>query len=262
MDIKNKKIAFFDSGVGGLTVFSKMKEVLKGEDFIYFGDLANYPYGEKTTQELISISKKIFDYFKTRDVKAVVMACNTTSATAYDALKDDYDFKIYPIIQSCAKEISHMNVKRICVFATEATVNTHAYKKYINQNNSQIEIIEIACPEWVKIVEENIIDKSQDIVKFYLDKAMEHNPDKLILGCTHYPYLANVISKFVDRALLLNPADIFVQYIIDDLRKNSMLKNSTNGLEEIFVSANPESFVHAATMFYKIEKLPKEITLK
>ena len=73
MDIKNKKIAFFDSGVGGLTVFSKMKEVLKGEDFIYFGDLANYPYGEKTTQELISISKKIFDYFKVFQILLIII---------------------------------------------------------------------------------------------------------------------------------------------------------------------------------------------
>lgn len=263
MDTKDKKIVFFDSGVGGLTVYAKMKEILPNEDYIYFGDLKNSPYGEKTKEELIEISKRIFDFFKTQEVKAVVMACNTTSATAYEPLKDNYDFKIYPIIQSCAKEISALNVKIICVFATEATVKTHAYQKYINQNNPDINVVEIPCPSWVKIVEENkVYDKeSEKEIKKYVDKALEFNPDKIVLGCTHYPFLTDVISKFADKKIILNPAEIFVNYIKNDLEKNSMLKNSPCGQETFYVSAFPDKFRHAGSMFCNLKNLPQKIEI-
>lgn len=261
MEIKDKKIAFFDSGVGGLTVFAQMKQKLKGEDYIYFGDLKNSPYGEKSKDELIKISKKIFDYFAKQDVKAVVMACNTTSATAYEELKNDYDFKIYPIIQSCAKKIAKLDAKKICVFATEATVRTHAYKKYINGQNPSLEVIEISCPKWVKIVEENRIFESEEQIKSDLEMALIYNPDKIILGCTHYPFLTNVLKKYVDELKIINPADIFTDYIISDLKSNSMLKNSPNGQDEFFVSENAENFRHASEMFYKLEKLPQKIDL-
>lgn len=263
MDIKDKKIVFFDSGVGGLTVYAKMKEVLPNEDYIYFGDLKNSPYGEKSKDELIEISKRIFDFFKTQNVKAVVMACNTTSATAYEPLKDNYDFKIYPIIQSCAKEISALNVKTICVFATEATVKSHAYKKYITQNNPDINVVEIACPSWVKIVEENRVfdKKSEQEIKKYVDMALEHNPDKIVLGCTHYPFLTDIISKFTEKSIILNPAEIFVEYIKNDLMKNSMLKNSPDGQETFYVSAYPDKFRQAGSMFCELKNLPEKIEI-
>ena len=263
MEVKNKKIAFFDSGVGGLTVYAKMKELLPNEDYIYFGDLKNSPYGEKSKDELIEISKRIFNFFKKQDVKAVVMACNTTSATAYEPLKDNYDFRIYPIIQSCAKEISDLNSKTICVFATEATVKSHAYKKYINQNNKDINVIEIACPSWVKIVESNKIfdTESEKEIKKYVDKALEFNPDKIVLGCTHYPFLTDVISKFTDKKKILNPAEIFVEYIKNDLAQNSMLKDSPCGQETFYVSDYPDKFRHAGSMFYKLEKSPQKFEI-
>ncbi len=261
LDNKNKKIAFFDSGVGGLTVFSQMKKMLPNEKYLYFGDLKNSPYGEKSQDELIHISKKIFDFFASQDVKAVVMACNTTSATAYDSLKDNYPYKIYPIIQSCAKKIAQLPVKRICVFATEATVKTHAYQKYINKNNPNIEIFETACPDWVKIVEENRVFESEEQIKSDLEHAFVYNPEKIILGCTHYPFLTKVLVKYVDESKILNPAEIFVDYIIADLKKNSMLKDSPGGQEEFLVSANPQNFKHAADMFYDLKNIPQKTDL-
>ena len=261
MEVKNKKIAFFDSGVGGLTVFAKMKKRLPNEDYLYFGDLKNSPYGAKDAETLIGISKKIFDYFKKRDVKAVIMACNTTSATAYYPLKDKYDFKIYPIIQSCAKSISELNVSRVCVFATDATVKTHAYKNYINKYNPTINVLEIACPTWVKIVEENRVKECADEVKIYVDKIGSFNPDKVILGCTHFPYLKEEMSKYIPNEKIIDPADIFVEYIISDLTENSLLKGGFNESEEILVSANEHAFAHAAGMFYKLQKIPKKIEI-
>ena len=133
-------IGFFDSGVGGLSVYSKFRNILPSENVIYFGDLKNLPYGNKSKDELIGFAKNILDFFQTKNVKAVVIACNTSSALAYESIKKDYDFNIYPIIQSCAKVISSMDIKRIGVFATQGTVNSGAYKKEIIKYNSKVNV--------------------------------------------------------------------------------------------------------------------------
>ena len=191
--MNNNPIGFFDSGVGGLSVLARFKEILPNENTIYFGDLKNLPYGNKSKDELIGFAKNILDFFKSKNVKAVTIACNTSSALAYDAIKDDYDFKIYPIIQSCAKVISSMDLKRIGVFATQATVNSSAYKRELLNYNNNLEIKEIACPNWVNIVEgvDNIDIKSD--IKLHISEMLEFKPDKIILGCTHYFFIKNKI---------------------------------------------------------------------
>ena len=192
MDIlQNSPIGFFDSGVGGLSVYSRFRDLLPNENTIYFGDLKNLPYGNKTQKELIGFAKDILDFFATKKVKAVVIACNTSSALAYEFIKNDYDFKIYPIIQSCAKIISNYKVERIGVFATVGTVNSKAYSREINKFNPKITVKEIACPNWVSIVEGvGSVDAEADI-KNHMDEMLEFLPDKIVLGCTHYPYLLN-----------------------------------------------------------------------
>ena len=129
-------MAFFDSGVGGLTVFEKVKRLLPNENTLYFGDTKNMPYGEKTEEQLIEYADKIFKFFETQNAKAVIMACNTTSAT-YEKLKDNYNFKIYPIIQSvCSTIAGQNNIKKLGVIATPATINSHAYSREIAKYNS------------------------------------------------------------------------------------------------------------------------------
>ena len=132
--IKNNcPIGFFDSGVGGLSVYSCFKKALPCENTLYYGDIAHLPYGNKTKEELVGYARGILDFYKTQDVKAVVIACNTSSAQAYDVIKDEYDFRIYPIIQSCAKVIANQNINRIGVFATVATVNSGVYAKELKK---------------------------------------------------------------------------------------------------------------------------------
>ena len=252
-------IGFFDSGVGGLSVYSKFKETLPQENTIYFGDLKNLPYGNKTQEELISFAKNILDFFKTKNVKAVVIACNTSSALAYECIKDLYDFKIYPIIQSCAKVLADSNFKRIGVFATVGTVSSHAYTTEIQKHNKNICINEIACPKWVSIVENQEKDISD--IELHIREMLEFNPDKIILGCTHYPYLMNHLKNFAPEEIFIDPAKIFVDYIQKDLNNLNLLTNSqTQGKEEIFVSAAPELFIKNAQIFYKLDKLPNLYT--
>ena len=127
----NNPIAFFDSGVGGLTVFEKVKKLLPHENYLYFGDTKNMPYGEKTEEQLIQFADNIFKFFERKKAKAVVIACNTSSAVAYEKLKDNYNFKIYPIIQSVCSTLAKLDVKKLCVIATPATIKSHTYSREI-----------------------------------------------------------------------------------------------------------------------------------
>ena len=256
-------IAFFDSGVGGLTVYSKVKKLLPNEKFIYFGDLKNIPYGEKSKEELIKIADKIFKFFEERSVKAVVMACNTTSANVYDVLKDKYSFKIYPIIQCCAGVIAQMPVKKIGIFATDATIKSGVYGRELRKYNPHLQTFEMSCPPWVGIVEEQKQKEQKSVacVESYLGKMLENLPDKIILGCTHYPYLMDVLAKYTPKDMFIDPSEYFAQYIKNDLAKLDMLNKTGVGSEEFFVSATPEAFQKAGSMFYPIKDLPKVVEL-
>ena len=262
---KNKKlpIAFFDSGVGGLTVYKEVKKLLPNENYLYFGDTLNMPYGEKTQTELIEIARKIFDFFKRQNVKAVVMACNTTSAMTYDILKNDYDFKIYPIIQSVAKVMSSLPIKKLGVFATPATINSHAYSREINKLNPTINVAEIACPAWVRIVEENRLNQPQSIeqIKEKAQEMLKNTPEKIILGCTHYPYLTEVLNQFFNKENLIDPSKAFAKFIKNDLELCGLLNDTNSHSEKFYVSSNPENFKIASKLFCELKELPELIKL-
>lgn len=251
-------IGFFDSGVGGLTVFEKVKKILPNEDYLYFGDLKNIPYGEKSKEELITIADSIFRFFETQNVKAVIMACNTTSANTYEELKDKYNFKIYPIIQSCASVIAKLPIKKIGVFATEATIKSGVYAHELKKHNPNLEVFEMSCPPWVNIVENKTQNEPESInaVNFYLHKMLENKPDRIILGCTHYPYLLDILREFAPREMFIDPAQYFAEFIKNDLKQNNLLSNKSIGSEKFFVSATPEKFKEASSMFYPVKDLP------
>lgn len=264
---KNLPVGFFDSGVGGLSVYARFKELMPFENTLYFGDLKNLPYGNKTREELIGYAENILNFFDKKGVKAVVIACNTSSAMAYEYIKNKYSFKIYPIIQSCAKVIAEMPVNKIGVFATVGTVKSSAYKQEILKYNPNLEILEIACPKWVSLVEgkDNDFDdirvkidemiQSMQTSSLNLSKNILTPPDKIILGCTHYPYLMNYLTKLLPEEIFIDPAKIFAKYIYEDL-SNSGLLNKNGGREEFFVSAAPESFVENARIFYDVKSIP------
>lgn len=260
--MNNKPIGIFDSGVGGLSVFAKLIKLLPNENYIYFGDTKNMPYGNKSKEELIFAATDIFNFFQEQDTKAVVMACNTTSATVYDILKDKYDFKIYPIIQTAAKYISAQNYSSVGIFATNATINSHAYSKAINSHNREIKVFEKACPNWAYIAEHGLQNLPDNInnIKITVQEMLKNKPDKIVLGCTHYPYLMNILTKYADNDMFIDPAECFAQYIADDIRLSGLDNNRKNYEPKFFVSANPEQFRISSELFYKVEN-PKEINI-
>jgi len=247
--------------VGGLTVFEKVKKLLPQENCLYYGDTKHMPYGEKTPEQLIEYADKIFKFFEEQNAKAVIMACNTTSAITYEVLKDKYNFKIYPIIQSVCSTIAQIDgLKNLTVIATPATINSHAYSKEISKYNPEINVKEIAAPNWVRIVEEHRINSPQSIMQ--VQEVLENvgSPDKIVLACTHYPYLLNVLTKFMPADKFIDPSVYFAQNIKEDLAKNNML-NDKFEYEKFYVSSAPENFKTASQLFYELKKLPELVTL-
>ena len=261
-NMDNRAIGVYDSGVGGLTVFSKLYKLLPEENYLYFGDTANVPYGTKSKEELLKITHKIMNFFLEKNVKAVVMACNTTSAVAYDSLKDDYDFKIYPLIQTACKTIAESDVRKIGSLSTEATAKSHAYKSNIQKYNSGIEVIEHGCPKkWVEIVENHSQDYPENfgIIKDNLDILLKQNVEKIILGCTHYPYLKDILIKIAGRDMFIDPSEAFADFIAKDIVSSDMQSERKEFSPKFYVSAEPEKFFSSSSLFYKIENLPEKV---
>lgn len=258
----NSSIAFFDSGIGGLTVLNKVKKVLPEESFMYYGDTLHMPYGEKSKEQLLEYSDKIFKFFESKGCKAVVMACNTTSSVIYEDVKGKYNFKLYPIVQSVAEILAKSGVNRLGIFATRATIESRAYEKEIAKYSPDIKVFGQFCPQWVHFVEENSMNLSDNIavIKADLDRMLQNKPDKIVLGCTHYPFLLAVLSKFAPRELFIDPAESFARFIKEDLAKANLLSTSNDRFEAFYVSSNPQNFKSSSKMFYDVKDLPELLT--
>ena len=175
-------------------------------------------------------------------------------------IKDDFNFEIYPIIQSVCSYLSDLNC-RLGVIATPATVNSHAYSKQIAKYNDKMPVFELAAPNWVRIVEEHRLNQPQSIlqVEEILDEMRKYGPDKIVLACTHYPYLMDILKKFEPEGKFIDPSIHFAKIIKNDLEKNNML-NDRFEYEKFYVSSDPENFKEAAKLFYALDMLPNLIS--
>lgn len=213
MEINVKKsapIGVFDSGVGGLTVAREIMRHLPNEDIVYFGDTARVPYGSKSKDNIIRYSRQIINFLRTKEVKAIVIACNTASAQALDVVKEEFDLPIIGVVEPGARAaLDVTEAKKIGVIGTEGTVRSGMYEKVIQGMQPDVSVIAKACPLFVPLVEEGFKDHhvTEEIIDFYLASMKESDIDALILGCTHYPLLRSKIMEYVgDKIKLVNPA--------------------------------------------------------
>ena len=200
------KIGVFDSGVGGLTVLKSLLKLLPNESYLYLGDSANLPYGNKSIDIIEKRSLQICKYFiKEKKVSCLVIACNTASAVFFNTLEKKIKKKkwynevpIFGVINPVVNHIKNNQYKKIAIIGTERTVASKSYKKVINRFNSNIEVMQTACPLFVPMIEEGLINKKlmMDIIDLYLRPFKSQNIDAIILGCTHYPIIANQINKY------------------------------------------------------------------
>ncbi|MBQ8292707.1 MAG: aspartate/glutamate racemase family protein [Bacilli bacterium] len=217
----NRKIAVFDSGVGGLTTLAYLKEMLPNEDYVYFGDFKNNPYGTKTTSELQSILKNNIELLEKKDVKIIVIACNT-AGTQIDYLKTLTNVPLCEPITVTTNYINQMNdVDNILLLATNYTVRVGLYQKYLNKFN----VIGQPAQELVRLAEEKKFDQKviDEIMKEYENKV-----DLVILGCTHFGYFTKEIDETVKPKIIVESSYELAKYVVQYLTENDLLSGVGN----------------------------------
>ena len=240
-------IGVFDSGLGGLTVVRELRRQLPHEQIVYFGDIARLPYGIKSEKQIREFSCENTEFLLKRKVKAVVVACNSSSSTAYSYLKKNYSVPIIDVIQPAAEKAVSVSARRkIGVIATQATVASKAYESAIHSRDQKIKVVSQACPLLVPFVEEGLLDGSliEMILKRYLDPVLKYKIDTLILGCTHYPLLKEAIRKVVGSDVkLIDSAPAAVGKLKDFLgQRDGFRSEKKKGELQVFVSDLPNTF--------------------
>lgn len=252
----NRPIGIFDSGVGGLTVVGKIEKVLPRERIVYFGDTARVPYGTKSKETVTRFSVENVEFLMAHDVKFVVVACNTASSLSLDFLKRCFRVPIMGVIGPGARgAISSTRNNRIGVVGTSATVSSKAYEKAIRKINPRTAVFAQSCPLFVPLVEEGWTDRdvARTIAGIYLKPLKVNRIDTLILGCTHYPMLKDVISKVLGaNVLLIDSAAEVAREARDLLDASGLLNGSkTKGAQKFFVSDEPGRFIKMGEKFLK-----------
>ena len=245
----NRPIGFFDSGVGGLTCVRALQKLLPNERVVFFGDTARTPYGSKSPETIKKFTFQIVDYLMTYDVKMIVIACNTISATCLNDLRERYpDVPIVGIIEPIANKIIREETEEIeiGVIATKATVASGVYEKLIRSGNDKVKLYSKACPVLVPLIEEGITNHEiMDLtLKYYLDDFIRENKlKKLVLGCTHYPFLKKNFGRIYPELDLLNPSKEVIFEVERILRERDMLADDTNAAEHLcYASDLSENF--------------------
>jgi len=254
---KEQPIGVFDSGVGGLTVASAIKHLLPDEQIIYFGDTAHLPYGDKSNETIISFSCRIAEFLLKKQVKVILIACNTASAVAYNQLFQSYKNHVFlvnvidPVVDYITKHFSNENIG---VIGTKATIKSGTYERKIRKQNEHINVTSLATPLFVPMIEEGFVydDISNAIIRAYLSDKKLANIRSLILGCTHYPIIKNQIRKFYNFSVdVVDSATIVASYLKNILEMHNLLNTNKNPEYEFYISDYTEYFESIAQMFFE-----------
>ncbi|HWP96116.1 MAG TPA: glutamate racemase [Syntrophomonadaceae bacterium] len=250
---KTSPIGIFDSGVGGLTVVKSLLEKLPGENFIYFGDTAHVPYGNKTDEQLFGYAHQILAFLLNQKVKAVIVACNTHSSITLPSLLKVCSLPLLGVVKAGARVAVRTSLSgRIGVLATQATANSRSYSREIQVLEPDFQVFEIACPGLVPLVESGQLNgpETRAAVQEYVVPLLEKQVDTLILGCTHYPFLAQVIEDYAGQEVaLVDPSDETISQVAGLLKEKDLLNDSNaEPWREFYVSGLSDSFYKVGTV--------------
>ncbi|QQS36382.1 MAG: glutamate racemase [Ignavibacteriales bacterium] len=251
---KEKPIGVFDSGIGGLTVVKRIASSLPEENVVYFGDTARVPYGSKSNSTVIEYSLQDAQFLINKNVKAIVVACNTASSIALNELRNHFDVPVIGMIEPGAQlAVRESKNGRIGVIGTRATISNEAYSNQIKKINPGLTVIEKACPLFVPLAEEGWIDHqaTYEIAEEYLKELREFGIDTLVLGCTHYPILAGVIQKVIgEKVTLIDSGVAAAEVIKEELDRTDLHTNKfAMGNYDFYVSDIPTKFREVAELF-------------
>jgi glutamate racemase len=250
---RENPIGIFDSGIGGLTVLQKIIEALPRENTVYLGDTARAPYGSKSTEIVLRYSFENTSFLMEKDVKLVVVACNTSTAVALEQLRDKLKVAIIGVIEPGVKRaLSASKKRKIGVIGTEATIQSGAYTKALKMEDPGVEVYSRACPMFVPLAEEGWTDNPvvEMTVRAYLESLRQSGIDTLILGCTHYPLLKKAIRKFMGSGVkLVDSAEEVAKNVGAILKRQSLERKSGRGCHSFFVTDAPDRFIKVGRRF-------------
>jgi glutamate racemase len=275
--ISDRPIGVFDSGVGGLTVMREIMLQLPEENMIYAGDTARVPYGTRSAETVIRYSLEMADFLVGKGIKLLVVACNTASAFALNAIKDRFDIPVVGVIGPGAKKaIEATRSKKIGIIGTEGTIKSNSYvhainalygnrpvvvkehgvihfDRYFEINLDDLTIFTKACPLFVPLAEEGWVSNDVTVLtaEHYLEGLKKEPIDTLVLGCTHYPLLKGVISRVVgDDIVLIDSAQETVKEIKETLLRYGLESISPSDMQQkFFVTDSPERFIKVGERF-------------
>ena len=256
---KDAPIGVFDSGIGGLTVVREIMRQLPNEKIIYFGDTARVPYGSKSKDTITRYSRQICRFLMTKEVKTIVVACNTATAYALDELEKEIDLPMIGVLKPGAKVAAETTKNgKVGVIATRATIGSESYTHYIKQINPEATVLGKACPLFVPLVEEGLLEDpvTDEIAMRYLSELKDEEIDTLILGCTHYPLIRKTIGRTMGEGVtLVNPAYETARELKEQLAMRNLLNEEKVDLGtnkyQFYVSDAADKFQQFANSIIK-----------
>jgi len=265
-------IGIFDSGFGGLTIFKDIENRLPNYDYIYLGDNARAPYGQLSQQIIYNYTKQAVDWLFGQGCQLIILACNTTSAEALRQIQQEHLPSRWPgrnvlgVIRPLAEAAILTGSKKVAVIGTESTIESGSYNRELKHQNPNIEIIQQACPLLVRLIEagQEKEESSREILGCYLEPIKKANPDVLILGCTHYGWLADDIVEFLGpRVKILDSGQIIAAKLADYLDRHPEFKQLfiDPGRRVFLTTDNSVKFDQAATRWLGRQISSKTIKL-
>jgi glutamate racemase len=259
-------IGIFDSGIGGLTVASAIHRLLPKESLVYYGDTAHLPYGDKSQELIAAFSLQITRFLlEEKQCKAIVIACNTASAAAYEPLRDQYK-GVIPVINvidpMIEAVIADSQINKLGIIATKTTVNSGIYQEKLTRRKPLLPFAAMPTPLLASMIEEGFYDNSisQEVLKTYLNDTQLQGIDALVLACTHYPLIKKEIDAFYQgRVTLFDSADVVAHKLASILAKENLFTDGTTPENEFFVSDYTQAFESATRIFFdhgvKLQKM-------
>lgn len=254
--MKKQAIGIFDSGVGGLTIAKAIKRILPNEDFIYFGDTAHLPYGDKSEEAIVAYSKKIAEFLVDFHCKMIVIACNTASSFAFNVLRETLPegIMLVNVIDPVVDSMVESNISSVGILGTKAMVSSGIYTKKIMAKYPGIHTTELATPLFASMIEEGFFrnDISHSIIETYLSNETLQDKEALILGCTHYPLIHQEISEFFNHKKNIIDSPLLVATFVKDrlFEASKLYLGETKGHYQFFMSLYTKSFEETAKLFF------------
>lgn len=260
-----RPIGVFDSGLGGLTVLSAIHKRLPGENLVYFGDTARVPYGNKSAETIVRYSLEILDFLLSNNVKAVVVACNTASSFALEALRKKSSVPVMGVIEPGVTALvrHYPDIREAAVIATRSTTSSKSYSVALEKINPQVSLFSQACPLLVPLVEEGYADSeaAEIILRDYLSEIISRGIHHVILGCTHYPFLKRTIQKLYPDIKLIDSSAETATALEELLKAEKLHSTATTGNVNLFVSDITESMLEMKDKFFPGQSELQKISL-